>query len=135
MTTGKDLDDITARVDKKRAEAAKVQADLAALEMELRKTAEVYWREKGLSIPGQAASKAPSSKPSRTGGTVNAAAKAAIIKLIGKKKVVQIKKPEKEELAAEAKCSVADIEQTLKAEFTAHPIGTKGRKSQYGLKD
>ena len=134
MTTGKDLDDITARVDKKRVEAAKVQADLAALEMELRKRPRCIRAKRACPSRVKLHRKAPSSKPSRTGGTVNAAAKAAIIKLIGKKKEVQIKKPEKEELAAEAKCSVADIEQTLKAEFTAYPTGEKGRKSRYGLK-
>jgi hypothetical protein len=111
-----------------------VKADLAALEKELQKKALGYFREVGLPIPTQTASKAQSAKPPRTEGTVNEAAKASIIKMIGKKKDVEIRKPEKEAIALEATCSVADVEQTLKSEFVGFPIGEKGRKSKYGLK-
>jgi hypothetical protein len=52
--------------------------------------------------------------------------------MIGKKKSVTIRKPEKEAIAEEANVDIKTVEATLKNAFRGLPEG-KGRKSEFGL--
>lgn len=127
--TAQQLDELRSKVEAKQTQVAEAEEQLEELENELRDKANEFMLECG--VEQEPATK--KEKPSTSTAKPNAKAKAVITKMIGNKRHIEIKKPEKEAIAAEARCTIPEVEATLKKEFQPYPQG-KGRKSKFGLK-
>ncbi|MFO7906742.1 MAG: hypothetical protein R6U98_29065 [Pirellulaceae bacterium] len=127
--TAQQLDELRSKVEAKQTQVAKAQEQLEELENELRAKANEFMLECGVETEPETKKEKSSKGTARS----NAKAKAVITKMIGNKRHIAIKKPEKEAIAAEAGCTIPEVEATLKKEFQPHPPG-KGRKSKFGLK-
>lgn len=129
MVTAKELDTLKAKVEAKKSELETIQQELNDLQFDLQEKATEFMADYGIELTR--AKSTPTRKT--TAGSINQKAVDIITKMIGNKQKIEIKKPEKEEIASKAGCSIQDVEATLKSKFIGYPIG-KGRKGSFGLK-